>query len=364
MPSTPEELSPLATPQSPALTYTPAYTLFDANSVSLATFFGTPVAGATLMAVNDRRLGVTARGVMILIAAILVTALDVFLGWNIPQGFSAPIAILLVFAMQRIALRLQGTAVKDHVQRGGRLASKWSAFGVAVVFLVSIFAVVFFAIYLPAYKLDHGPKIVVGTKDEVFYSGSATQANAQAVGNALKADGYFSDKGVTVMVDKGAAGTVVSFVVKEGIWSQPDMVASFDEIGREVAPQLGGFPIQVRLLNKERDVKNTSTVGQLAVGNDHIYFMGTATAAEAQSVAKVLKSDQYFEGKGADVFLSKQSDGTTLSFVVGDGVWDDASMVSSFEKIARDAAPGVGGLPLKLNLENTTLDVKKSVAVN
>jgi len=67
---------------------------------------------------------------------------------------------------------------------------------------------------------------------------------------------------------------------------------------------------------------------------------------------------------GFDVFLSKQSDGTSLGFIVGDDSWNDPTIVTSFEKIARDAAPAVGGLPLKLRLENTTLEVKKDETLN
>jgi hypothetical protein len=120
----------------------------------------------------------------------------------------------------------------------------------------------------------------------------------------------------------------------------------------------------VRLLNKTYDVEKESSVGKLSVGKDDVYYLGTATESQAQALSEVLKSTDFFSGKGADVFLSKQSDGTSLSFVVGDGVWDDAALVASFEKIARQAAPAVGGLPLRLRLENTTLDVKKDEAIN
>jgi hypothetical protein len=346
-----------------SLSAAPSYTLFDSASVALATFFGTPVAGATLMAVNDKRTGRAGRGVATVLVVLLVTALVIFLGWNIPQGFSSVIAVVLIIAMQRIAARMQGASVSDHQQRGGRLASKWAAFGVGMAYLTAIFAVVFVAVFIPTYKIDHGPKVVIGAKDEVFYTGAATQADAKALGETLKASGYFADNGVTVLLDKQANGAIVSFVVKEGIWDKPDMIASFDEMGREVAPPLGGFPIQVRLINKNREIKNETTVGKLSAGNDHVYYLGTATAAQAQALADALKSAGFFEGKGADVFVSRQSDGTTLSFVVGDGAWDDAGLVTSFEKIARQAAPSIGGLPLHLHLENTGLEVKKDEAL-
>lgn len=61
-----------------------------------------------------------------------------------------------------------------------------------------------------------------------------------------------------------------------------------------------------------------------------------------------------------EVFLSHPDDMPVLSFVVADGVWDKPEHVSSFEKVARDAASSVGGLPVRMRLENATLDEKKS----
>jgi hypothetical protein len=338
----------------PAPALAPAYTLFDANAVALATFLGTPVAGATLMLVNDKRLGRAGRGILTLILTVAVTALVVFLGWNIPRGGSSIFAVLMIVGMRLLSGKLQGAAMAEHLQRGGRLGSQWAAAGVGLVFLAVFVGVVFAVV-----SANQGTKVLVGTKDEVYYSGTATAADATALGNALKGDGYFTDRGVTVALDKEASGPIVSFVIKEGAWEQPDTVATFDEIGRQVAPLVGGFPIKVRLQNKEREVKNESTVGKLSLGNDHIYYLGSATEAQAQALGNALKTAGFFEGKGVDVFLAKQSDGTALSFVVGDGAWDDASMVTDFEKITRDAAPAVGGLPIRMRLENTSLEVKK-----
>ena len=118
------------------------------------------------------------------------------------------------------------------------------------------------------------------------------------------------------------------------------------------------------MIDKKRDVKNQTSVGQVSSGNDHVYFMGTATDTQARALAKALTADGFFDGTGIDVFFSRQSDGTALSFVVKDGAWDDAGMVASFEKIARDVAPTVGGVPLHLHFDNTNLDVKKDIALN
>jgi hypothetical protein len=49
----------------------PGYTLFDVNAVTLATFFGSPVAGTSLMALNYRRLGQARRAMIALLVGML-----------------------------------------------------------------------------------------------------------------------------------------------------------------------------------------------------------------------------------------------------------------------------------------------------
>jgi hypothetical protein len=76
-----------------------------------------------------------------------------------------------------------------------------------------------------------------------------------------------------------------------------------------------------------------------------------------------LKTDGFFQGRGADVLLSRHSKNTTISFVVRDGVWQDPAAVSEFEKIARDGASAVGGLPVTLRLMTTQLEAKKDEVI-
>jgi hypothetical protein len=171
----------------------PTYTLFDANAVGLATIFGTPVAGSALMALNYRRMGQARKAAIALILGIAVTGVAILVGWNLPHTVSSPIGLILLLATARMARSLQGPAVMDHVQRGGRLGSKWVAFGLGV----TICAVIFLSVFIPTYIANHQPGVVIGSKDEVYYSGSATKEEAQALGGALKANGYFNDEGAS-----------------------------------------------------------------------------------------------------------------------------------------------------------------------
>ena len=333
-----------------------AYTLYDARAVALATFFGTPVAGGILMALNYRRLGRPGPAFTMITAAVVGTGLLVLVGWDIPHGLDSMIAIGVMFAMKAIAKSLQGDTIAEHVAGGGKLASRWSAFWIGLTTLALLFG----SIVLVLYMKDRLPGVMVGSNDEVFYSGSATKEEAQALGNALKADGYFTDKGTNVILVKGSDGTKVQFVVKDGIWNQVPMVEGFEIVGQQIASSVGGLPIEVDLLNKDRVLEMNSNVGKVAVdAKDNVYYLGSATETDAQSLGDALKTVGFFQGNGSDVFLSRHADGTMISFVVNDGVWDNPSDVKGFEDIVRKAAPAVGGLPIKLRLMSTSLVTKK-----
>jgi hypothetical protein len=100
-----------------------------------------------------------------------------------------------------------------------------------------------------------GKKVIVGSKDEVRYEGTATKEEAEALGKALKDSGYFQDRGVSVILSKGSEGTIISFVVKDGFWNDQTNVDNFAILGRALAPSVGGLPIKVRLVNQTVETK-------------------------------------------------------------------------------------------------------------
>jgi hypothetical protein len=82
-----------------------------------------------------------------------------------------------------------------------------------------------------------------------------TEQEAKGIKDALKDSGFFLDRGSLVLLSKGQGGTVVSFVVREGSWNEPDIDATFQQIGRDLAPAVGGLPIKVHLLNLSLESK-------------------------------------------------------------------------------------------------------------
>jgi hypothetical protein len=229
----------------------PAYRLFDAGSVFIAAILGSPVAGVALMSLNYRRLGEGKKALAAFIIGVVATALVCAIGYFLPSSGSVAVGVVLAAATRGAAQRWQGAAVAQHQARGGELSSRWAATGIGVVFL-AVFCLIIVA---GALALGGEHRVVIGTKDEVYFVGAATKADALALGEALKKDGYFQDHGVAVILSKDTDGTAISFVVKEGAWDDPSMIAGFQAVGRQLAPVVGGFPIQIRMVNALKQTK-------------------------------------------------------------------------------------------------------------
>lgn len=100
------------------------------------------------------------------------------------------------------------------------------------------------------------------------------------------------------------------------------------------------------------------------IGEQAVNYSGTATEQDARSLGNALKEIGYFDGKRpVDVLLSKGEGGTAISFIVNQGVWNDAETVENFRTITAALAPSVGGLPVTLRLMDEHLNTEKEVRV-
>lgn len=360
----------MGTPQE-AIRRRPEYRLYDSGAVGATAFFCCPLAGAILIAVNYRRLGEAGKGVLAVALGLIATVLSILVkwNWNTPpgslgrlgyDGFEILFLICTWMCTWKAAKELQGDAIEEHTAHGGQLGSRYTAAWIGIATLAALVVVVGVVVYVYQYRKI----VVIGAKDQVIYSGIATKSEATALGNALKSDEYFQDRGSSVLLNKGIGSTTISFGVKDGVWNQAGMLSSFEGLALGVAPAVGGLPIQVQLMDSKGDVEATSTVGEVSFdGGDGVYYEGSVTKDEAQALGRQLESMGFFRGKGANVLLIRHDDGTTLVFVIVGEAWNDPNRVSSFEAIVRDVAPTVGGLPIDMHLVNTQLQVKKDEVI-
>lgn len=197
-------------------------------------------------------------------------------------------------------------------------------------------------------------------KDKITYSGSATKDDAQALGDALKKVGFFTDAAAVVLLNKSAAGSVITFIVQERRW-RPELLMSFEQIIRGIAPAIGGLPVRVRMITNTAEFKTESNVlPVIAIGKDGVSPSGTASAEEAKALGDALKSDGYFQDRGVYVMLYKGDGPTTVTFIVRD---QNIPNPAAYESILRDLAPSIGGLPIRLRIVNSDLEVKRQMIV-
>jgi hypothetical protein len=207
------------------------------------------------------------------------------------------------------------------------------------------------------------PKVIVGTKDLVYYYRGAKKEDAIALGKALKEIGFLNDSGAGVVLAKGRNGTVVSFVLSNGGWDRPDAISNFGEIGRRIAPSVGGFPFRVWLVDQKLVIRKDLAIGKETIGmRDTVYYYGSATSQEAVALGQSLRSAGAMKDVGATVVLAK-GDVTTVSFVVRQTPWESPEAVAAFESLMRRVAPSVGGLPLKLRFLDPGGVMHKEVSI-
>jgi len=236
-----------------------------------------------------------------------------------------------------------------------RIAPQWVALGVGAALVATI--------VVGEIAIHSVPKVVIGKNDEVYYYRRATRDDALALGQALKNIGFFNDRGTSVLLWLGGGPTIVSFVVDQGAWDHQHVVSNFTEIGRRIATSVGGFPIQVHLIDAQRNVHRKMTVGKSIAGTrDIIYYFGDATVADAKTLSDALRSAGYFTDQGVAVALLK-GEGTVISFVVQDGLWERPEAIATLDRLVRQVAPSVGGLPVELRLLDRNMDIKQTVTV-
>jgi hypothetical protein len=115
-------------------------TLFSASAVAVAAYCGTPAAGFLLIAENYRRLGERRFVGAVLVLGIAATWLEAVCVLFLPFAAWLPLCIGLLVATRLFAVRAQGAFVAQHVSRGGRLGSRWVAFGAGMACLGAVLA--------------------------------------------------------------------------------------------------------------------------------------------------------------------------------------------------------------------------------
>ncbi len=102
-------------------------------------------------------------------------------------------------------------------------------------------------------------QVVIGTRDIIAYSGGATSADAQALGEALKTAGLFKDRGAWVHLSKDGGMPVVAFYVGSSTRSDSQGDLFLLNISHTIERSLGGPPIKVQFVGNAGEVRREVT---------------------------------------------------------------------------------------------------------
>lgn len=246
----------------------PAYKLYNDGAVGLATFFGSPLAGSIVLAINYKRLGKSAAAWKAVLLGTLGTALLVGIGIAIDNSaVGSGIGIGVLVGMMGLARSVQGPVVAEHVSRGGRLASGWGATGIGVLtvvlaFVLALAAIVGVVMFTPS---ELGQKASITNVEEVYYAGESTEADARKLGEILKTSGFFDGNNrKSVALRKDKTGNTISFALVKDFWNKPDVVKDFTAIGQNIADNGFGRPLTIHLCNRFMQVQKEIKINPLS----------------------------------------------------------------------------------------------------
>lgn len=136
------------------LTHATEAPLYKLGAVGLATFLGSPLAGAFLLGKNLQALGRSGETGAVWGIAIAIFVVCMALAFILPESVPAiPFTIAQVAGMFFLAQQRIGPAVVLHTEQGGPLYSNWRAAGIGLLFGLGLVAVVL-VVMLPLVLLE------------------------------------------------------------------------------------------------------------------------------------------------------------------------------------------------------------------
>lgn len=228
--------------------------LFSAFSVGLATFLGSMFAGSILMGINYRRLGRPGEAIAIILGGLLATAAFLscvvfFLPEWIPGLIYLGVQVLVAWSVFQ---QLQGRVVSAHRRAGGAMASVW--WGALLALLVSVpIAGVLFGVDA-AMQRSLGQRLAVGG-DEVYISGSSTEADGRWLAARLKEAEWFEGDGAAATLHRSREKFTVSLFVANDYVSDQETTQFLTDFGRFLADERLGHPLEMRLLDENLSIK-------------------------------------------------------------------------------------------------------------
>jgi hypothetical protein len=234
----------------------PTYRLYSPGGVALATFLGGPLGGFLVLALNYRALHKRRAFWLTAGSALLICSLLCILLLRLPrEGPNLCVGVVCLMVMYVMARALQGENFDYHVRTGGRQVSNWKAAGLGVLGAVLFIGLILLCSFTFDAARGKGwwRRVEFGRGHEVYYVRGATEAEARALGQFLQGAGYFdSRRAVTVQLAREGEAFVVSFVVRENAWNNPQVITWAGDFASKLSEEVfGGKPVKIQLCDED-----------------------------------------------------------------------------------------------------------------
>jgi len=253
----------------------PVYPLYSRRHVELATFLGSPIAGALLIRANCRRLGNPRAGRQVVLLAA-VGAAAVIAGAVVSVASGMPRLLLPLFfelsflsGIYILFERSMQSLLKAHVSAGGRTGPWWRALGAAAAgfpILLVVYAAVMMMVRLgPTWILDRWTACVTATRssslsvlpdlrESVCFTNGATENEARELGEQLRKQHVFrGGRQANVWIERSSGTHLISFPFTDRRdFESEDYAHALALAGEDMATMYRRQPFELRLCRDQR----------------------------------------------------------------------------------------------------------------
>jgi hypothetical protein len=226
---------------------------------------------------------------------------------------------------------------------------------------VAGFATVALAFVAYASMTPSSERVLRFQRGTLHASESVPSEQAQRVGSALLANGFFSaTKATHVYISQNAGTYLFRFVVKPEARDDEDVMASFSVFAQNIGHELlSGAPLDVMFIDADRrTLRLLPRTTRITVGRGYLYYALPISAAEADAVGRALTQAGYFnEARDSTLMLSREGGTPQLRYVIDPQAANDPGVVAEFEEVSAGIANSIfEGHPLLMRLCDAELN--------
>jgi len=359
--------------------------IFTNKAISVATFFGGPLAAGFLIAKNfkvfekpNAARNSTFIGILttiLLFTGILLAPEDIIN--KLPQPLIPAVYTLIIAAL---VYWLQGAEIKKFLNNDGQKASNWIAAGYGFVGLIITLGFSFFiAFSIPPEGYEKS--IDVNENVVLYYNDEIKEAKTKEIANELKNSGYFNgSRGADLFLDNQKDHYKLKFVLPDtSVIQDPLFVRDFNEFENYLNDNLSfskkiligftdinlsyDFDLPEYEDNTNKTYSPLMNLERYKVSDYHtIFYNNSMPIADVKKLEQAIKNlKNYFpEDQTIDVILLNNGKDYTIKFFVNKALWQRPTIINSLKSTVEYVK--ACGIEKEINLvliDNRTFDERQ-----